>query len=83
MRIQVKLFALLSRHLPPEAKDNAFAVEVPDGATPGLVLDRLAVPRANCHLVLVNGVFTPPGEVDRVALKDGDALAVWPPVAGG
>jgi sulfur carrier protein ThiS len=35
------------------------------------------------HLVLVNGAYVPPGERARLALRDGDALAIWPPVAGG
>jgi molybdopterin converting factor small subunit len=41
------------------------------------------VPPQSCHLVLLNGVFQPVGVRTHVALKSGDALAVWPPVAGG
>lgn len=83
MRVTVKLFALLSRYLPPGAKDHAVELEVADGATPGGVIDSLNVPRGHCHLVLVNGLYTPPGSVDEVRLSDGDALAIWPPIAGG
>ena len=51
--------------------------------TVGGVLRDYSVPGNMCHLVLVNGVFIPPSERDEYKLKDGDSLAVWPPVAGG
>jgi molybdopterin converting factor small subunit len=35
------------------------------------------------HLVLVNGVYQDSAVRDEVCLQDGDALAIWPPVAGG
>jgi molybdopterin converting factor small subunit len=41
------------------------------------------VPRKLSHLVLVNGVYAHPDERDTAILKDGDTLAIWPPVAGG
>ncbi len=83
MRITIKLFALLARHLPPGAKDNQADLDVADDATPAAVMAQLGLPRGHCHLVLINGAYTPPGEIDRALLKDGDALAIWPPVAGG
>ena len=47
------------------------------------VLRVYAVAGVICPLVLVNGVFIPPSERDVYKLKEGDSLAVWPPVAGG
>ena len=35
------------------------------------------------HLVLVNGVYVQPEERASRVLKDGDVLAIWPPIAGG
>ena len=83
MRITLKLFASLAPYLPSGAENNQVVLEVPDGATVGEVLREQRVPRALCHLVLVNGVFAPPARRDRQALAEGDALAAWPPVAGG
>lgn len=83
MKIILKLYASLDRHLPPGAARNAIELDVKDGATIGEVLDHQQVPRKNCHLILVNGVFAPPATADGKTLTDGDALAVWPPVAGG
>ncbi|HVS27470.1 MAG TPA: MoaD/ThiS family protein [Burkholderiales bacterium] len=35
------------------------------------------------HLVLVNGFYVYPTERTTRNLKDGDVLAIWPPIAGG
>lgn len=83
MKITVKLFAMLSGYLPDGARGQEVDIEVAEGATPGGVIDQLRVPRANCHLVLVNGFYTQPSEIDSLRLSEGDALAIWPPIAGG
>ena len=81
----IKLFASLGDYLPPDAKDNAAEISVPaDGdATITSVLTMMKVPMEKCHLVLVNGIFVSPSARAGHAIKDGDTLAVWPPVAGG
>jgi molybdopterin converting factor small subunit len=83
MKIQLKLFATLSQHLPPGARQNAAEVEVPDGATPHQVMDLCRVPRDQAHLVVLNGVFVLPHQRNSLPLSEGDTLALWPPVAGG
>ena len=83
MKVTVKLFAFLGSYLPPEAADNQIDVEVDEGATPASIFARFNVPPENCHLVLVNGVFVAPGQRDTYTLEENDALAAWPPIAGG
>lgn len=83
MKVTLKLYASLGAFLPPEAQRNAIDLEVPEGSSIGEVLAQYQVPRANCHLILVNGHFAPPATADEKVLTDGDTLAVWPPVAGG
>lgn len=83
MKIKLKLYASLHDYLPEGAVDNAIEIDVPDDASPNSVLDRFHVPRTLCHLVLVNGVFAQHSERGSPILKDGDSLAIWPPVAGG
>jgi sulfur carrier protein ThiS len=80
MRITLKLYAMLSDHLPPEAdgrkrNGNELPLDVPVGATVQGVIDRFKLPAKLVHLVLVNGVYVPP------AARQG--LAIWPPIAGG
>jgi len=83
VKVTLKLYALLGKYLPPEAKKNEVSLDVDAGTSVTALLDRYNVPREMCHLVLINGSFVPPGTRDSVLLKDCDALAVWPPVAGG
>ena len=47
------------------------------------VIEQYKVPAEKAHLVLVNGVYCAPSDRDQNKLKEGDILAIWPPVAGG
>lgn len=83
MKITMKLYASLGRHLPPNAERNEVEIDVADGTSILSILDAHNVPRESCHLVLLNGVYQAPFERGEARLQDGDHLAVWPPVAGG
>lgn len=83
MKIDVKLYALLGKYLPEGTKGNATEIDFDEGLTVSDVLASLEVPPDQCHLVLVNGIYLAPSEREGRTLKEGDALAVWPPVAGG
>ncbi|MCC6713958.1 MAG: MoaD/ThiS family protein [Gammaproteobacteria bacterium] len=83
MKVKFKLYATLSDFLPSEACDHQIDAEVAAGTTPNQMIDSHGVPRRLAHLVVLNGVYVPPSERDRAILRDGDTLAVWPPVAGG
>ncbi len=83
MKIAFKLFATLTDYLPPARKGNVLALDVDEGTTVQEMIDRYQVPEKLAHLVLVNGVFIPPGQRRTHALQENDELAIWPPVAGG
>ncbi len=83
MQVRIKLYAMLGEYLPANAKKNEVDMAFPDGTTVTDALIALQVPLEQCHLVLVNGVFVVPSERTTQMLVEGDALAVWPPVAGG
>ncbi|MBF0248239.1 MAG: MoaD/ThiS family protein [Alphaproteobacteria bacterium] len=83
MKITVKLFALLDKYLPEGGERNVAQLDVADGASVQDVIGHLKLPTEHCHLVLVNGVYVSPGERAGRVLKPGEALAIWPPVAGG
>ena len=83
MKVTVKLYASLGTYLPAGARDNIAEIEVNGDATPSSIIEQLHVPREHCHLVLVNGTYVPPGERGSVRLCENDAVAMWPPIAGG
>ena len=88
MEITLKLFATLSDYLPHELNGrvrvhNELPLVVADGTTVQAVIDHMHLPPKMTHLVLVNGVYIPPPARATHPLRSGDALAVWPPIAGG
>ena len=83
MKITIKLFALLAKYLPEHAVRNEAEIEVEDGTTVHQVFVLLNLPSEHCHLVLVDGVYVEQTDRETRQLKEGEALAVWPPVAGG
>ena len=84
MRITFKLYASLTQHLPAEARrSNQIPLDVPDGTPIATIIEPFGMPQKLVHLVLVNGVYVPPEERLSFVPRDGDVLAIWPPIAGG
>lgn len=84
MKVIFKLYATLQDYLPAEAKrTNALTLELDAATTIQQIIERFALPQKLCHLVLIDGSFVPPGERAARVLKEGETLAIWPPVAGG
>jgi molybdopterin converting factor small subunit len=79
VRIEVRLFATLAVFLPPESRDGAAILDVPDDSTVRDVVRRLRIPVDLERVVLVNG-----GDVTADApLRADDVVSVFPPLAGG
>jgi sulfur carrier protein ThiS len=84
MKIEFKLYASLGQYLPANVRqDNRMPLEVPEGATIRQIIEPFGLPEKLVHLVLVNGVYIPPEQRLTHALREGDVLAIWPPIAGG
>jgi sulfur carrier protein ThiS len=84
MRITFKLFATLQDYLPAEAKKtNALALDLAEDTTVAQIIERFSLPPKLVHLVLIDGTFVPPTERAGRTLREGETLAIWPPVAGG
>ncbi len=84
MRITLKLYATLTDYLPAAARrDNQLVLDVDAAATIASVVAPFQIPPRLLHLVLLNGLFVPPEQRAAHAFRDGDVLAIWPPIAGG
>ncbi len=79
MRIEVRLFATLVPFLPPDSRDGAAVLEVPEGSTVHDVVRRLGIPSDLERVTLLNGGDSAP----EARLRPGDVLTVFPPLAGG
>lgn len=79
MRVEVRLFATLVSFLPPDGRDGAAELEVPEGSTVTEVTRRLGIPPDLARVVLVNG-----RDVGSEApLSARDVVTIFPPLAGG
>ncbi len=79
MKVEVKLFANFREYLPPGSEKYSCFLEMEEGTTVGQVLKKLNIPDSIPMITLVNGLHRDVGE----PLQPGDALSVFPPIAGG
>ena len=80
MDIEVKLFSVLARYLPPEADGRRVRLVVPEGTTVAEILDQLGVPRELTKLIVIDGVVH---QKPDMVLRSGNVLGIFPPIAGG
>lgn len=78
-----KLYASLGQYLPAGAVDNKATIELTQDESLADLIERFDLPERLVHLVLVDGVFVAPEDRALRILKDGETVAIWPPVAGG
>lgn len=84
MNIKLKLFVSLREYLPAEyTKQDSIMLDIDDDETPYGLIDRFNIPHEMAHLVMINGIYVVPEDRDKPVFKEGDVLAIWPPVAGG
>jgi sulfur carrier protein ThiS len=84
MQITFKLYATLTDYLPiDKRRSNQLTLDVKPDATVAEVIAPFDLPPKQVHLVLINGHFVPPAERTSRTLREGDVLAIWPPIAGG
>jgi len=79
MKIEIHLFATLTKYLPPGVADNTFLMEVDQGTPIKDIINRIGIPQADVKIIFLNGVHA--RDIDK--LKDGDRLGIFPPIGGG
>jgi sulfur carrier protein ThiS len=80
MKIELRLFASLSRYRSPESGSKiARIIEISEGSTIGSLIEFLGIPPDMVKIVFINGIHA---HVDD-AIHEGDRIGIFPPVAGG
>jgi sulfur-carrier protein len=79
MRIQLSLYASLASHLPEKGGGNSCTLEVQEGTAVRDILGQLKIDLDVPKIIFLNGLHAAFDDV----LKNGDRLAVFPPIAGG
>ncbi len=71
----IKFFANLRDFAPPKK-----VVTLPIGSTVSTILDLFTIPKETKLIILINGS---PHKTRATQIKDGDIVAIFPPLAGG
>ena len=79
MKVDVYLYATLSRHLPENATGRCVTLKLGDGSSVRDLLDRLEIPAQQVKLIFINGVHAQM----ETRLSEGDRVGIFPPVGGG
>ena len=83
MEIRLRLFVTLREYLPAGSTGNEIELTVEENTTPLQIIDRFQIPFRPPLLVIVDGVKLTPEELGSRVLKEGETMAVVPPVSGG
>ena len=79
MRVQVKLFTYFQKYCPENSERGLFTLELAPPVSVGDLLQKLGIPPDYPKVIHVNGKFAKEEDL----LKDGDFMAVFPPLPGG
>ena len=79
MKIELHLYASLSKYLPPDAKFKTCMKEIGTNTTIKDIIEQLNIDKKSVKLIFINGVHA---DVSKM-LKDGDRIGIFPPVGGG
>lgn len=79
MKIELNLFASLAEYLPDKGKGNPNRLDLAEGTTIQGLIALLRIPPEAPKIIFRNGIKALTDE----ALKDGDRVGLFPPLAGG
>jgi sulfur-carrier protein len=74
VQINVRLFATLRNN-----RDKEMMMDLPEGATPKDIFQRLNISEEEVAIVMINGIGS---KFDKVLIEN-DRVGIFPPVGGG
>lgn len=80
MNIEVKLFFNFSQYLPPGSKEGKVSLSIDEGLTIEGLMERLGISPELPRMIVLNGIIE---QNSHRNLKEGDVVAVFPPLFGG
>ena len=84
MKIEVSLFMDFAKYLPPEASKGKVTISLDEGATVKDLLTFFGISLSEEKVVEINGVSQGGADnVNSLELKEGDVVAIFPPLGGG
>lgn len=79
MEIEIRVFATLRKYLTIPHQQGTIRMQAEENSKVKDLIEKLELPPQEITVIMVNGVR---GEEEQI-LKDGDRLALFPPVGGG
>ncbi len=84
MQIEVRMFMEYRKYLPDDAVEGKTMVTVEEGTMVDGLLESFGIPLDEPKILVINGVSHGAcATVNDQPLKDGDVVAIFPPVGGG
>ena len=84
MEIELKLFMMFKKFGPPEQVDGRSRMQVEPGTRFVDILNTISMPVEEDKIIVINGISHKQCDaVNELEIKDGDIVAIFPPIAGG
>ena len=83
VKIKLRLFVTLIEYLPVGGTGNEVDLTIEENTTPLQIINRLNIPFKPPLLIIVDGVKLLPTEVQSRRFKEGETMAIVPPISGG
>ncbi len=84
MEIELKLFMMFKKYGPPDQVDGRSPMQVEPGTRFIDILNTINMPIEEDKIIVINGISHKQCDaVNELEIKDGDIVAIFPPIAGG
>jgi molybdopterin converting factor small subunit len=84
MEIELKLFMFFKKFGPPDQVDGRSRMQIEPGTRFIDILNTINMPVEEDKIIVINGISHKQcDEVNELEIKDGDTVAIFPPIAGG